>query len=115
PSFKTYSKFDFIPGEKTIFYEDFATDLVGDFPARWDTDVSGEVKTVNNYSGIWFQPKVDGGFLPDGINDLPENFTIEFDLIMNHNNVMNPGGIYLDIYGGEAQNKLSDIYPGENG
>ncbi|MEO6683852.1 MAG: OmpA family protein [Ginsengibacter sp.] len=115
PTLKTYSKFDFVPGEKTIFYEDFAPDAVGDFPARWNTNVSGEVRTVNNYPGKWFQLRSGGGFIPDGISDLPENFTIEFDIIMNHNNVQNAGGIYLDIYGGKAQNSLDDLYPGENG
>lgn len=114
-SFQAYSKFDFVPGEKTVFYEDFAPDAVGDFPARWNTNVSGEVKTVNTYPGKWFQPKSGGGFIPDGIADLPENFTIEFDIIMNHNNVQNAGGIILDIYGGQAQNKLSDLYPGVTG
>ncbi|MDO8951117.1 MAG: hypothetical protein Q7U86_00755 [Draconibacterium sp.] len=34
PSLQSYSKFDFIPGEKVIFYEDFSQDAIGDFPPR---------------------------------------------------------------------------------
>ena len=43
---QTYSKFDFIPGEKVIFFEDFSQDKVGDFPALWNTNVSAEVMTT---------------------------------------------------------------------
>ena len=32
-SFKTYSKYDFVPGEKVIGFEDFITGSIGDFPA----------------------------------------------------------------------------------
>src|SRR3546814_8677241 len=36
--FRVYSKFDFIPGERVLFYEDFSVGNTGDFPARWNTD-----------------------------------------------------------------------------
>lgn len=114
-NFQSYSKFDFVPGETTIFYEDFASDAVGDFPDRWNTNVSGEVVTSNAAAGKWFRLKPGGGFIPDGVSELPENFTIEFDLVLNHNNVQNPGGVYVDLYGGKTSNKLDDLYPGENG
>ncbi|MFN9327118.1 MAG: hypothetical protein ACK6A5_17215, partial [Flavobacteriales bacterium] len=38
-----YSKFDFVPGEQVIAVEDFTQDAIGDFPARWNTNSSGEV------------------------------------------------------------------------
>ena len=41
------SKYDFIPGEKVIFFDDFSQDAVGDFPALWNTNGSGEVVTTN--------------------------------------------------------------------
>src|SRR5689334_6429362 len=31
-SIKTYSKYDFVPGEKIMVFEDFMQDAVGDFP-----------------------------------------------------------------------------------
>ena len=40
---RIYSRFDFIPGEKVIFFDDFASDNIGDFPALWNTNGSGEV------------------------------------------------------------------------
>lgn len=115
PAFQANSKFDFVPGETTIFYEDFAPDAVGDFPARWNTNVSGEVVTVNTAPGKWFKLKEGGGFIPDGISQLPDNFTVEFDVILKHNDEMNPGGLYFDITDGQAQNKLDDLYPGKSG
>ncbi len=115
PSFKTYSKFDFVPGENTILYEDFASDVVGDFPARWNTNVSGEIVTVNSAQGKWFKLKEGGGFIPDGISNLPDNFTVEFDVILKHNEAMNPGGFYFDITDGQSRNQLSDLYPGSSG
>ncbi len=48
---KAYSKFDFVPGENVIFFEDFAQDNIGDFPALWNTNGSAEVVTTNLYPG----------------------------------------------------------------
>ena len=42
-AFETYSKFDFIPGDKVIAYDDFSQDAIGDFPVNWNTNSSGEV------------------------------------------------------------------------
>ncbi|HEY8657856.1 MAG TPA: hypothetical protein VIL78_02405, partial [Hanamia sp.] len=44
---QAYSKYDFVPGDKVIFFEDFSQDAVGDFPALWTTDVAGEVNKLN--------------------------------------------------------------------
>ncbi|HMQ45348.1 MAG TPA: hypothetical protein PKC63_13475, partial [Mariniflexile sp.] len=35
--FGVYSNFTFIPGNKLLFYDDFAADAIGDFPANWET------------------------------------------------------------------------------
>jgi OmpA-OmpF porin, OOP family len=79
---QSYSKFDFIPGEKVIFFEDFSQDAVGDFPVNWNTDGSGEVMTTNIFPGHWLKP-TDGRacIWNDAPFDLPENYTIEFDVV----------------------------------
>ena len=41
--FGVYSNFTFIPGNKLLFYDDFATGALGDFPVNWETGGSGEV------------------------------------------------------------------------
>ena len=43
PNFQSYGRFDFVPGETVIALDDFGQDAIGDFPARWNTNASGEV------------------------------------------------------------------------
>ena len=47
--FKSYSKFDFVPGEQVIFFEDFLQDAIGDFPVNWNTNGTGEVIGENSF------------------------------------------------------------------
>ena len=81
PSLQTYSKFDFIPGEKVIFYDDFSQDAVGDFPALWNTNASGEVVTTNLYPGNWLKYVMTESIWTDKLLTLPDNYTLEFDVI----------------------------------
>ena len=83
PNMQTYSKFDFIPGDRIIFFEDFSQDNVGDFPAKWNTNGSGEVITTNLYTGKWLKMVNDANYVPDMNHPFPENFTLEFDLLTN--------------------------------
>jgi OOP family OmpA-OmpF porin len=75
------SKYDFIPGAKVIFYDDFTAESVGDFPAQWITNGSGEIVTSGNFSGRWFQITKSGYYIPDANEDFTDNFTIEFDMV----------------------------------
>lgn len=81
PSLQTYSKFDFIPGEKVIFFDDFSQDNVGDFPASWNTNGSGEIVTTNLYPGRWLKFVSRNSIWTDALLNLPDNYTIEFDVI----------------------------------
>ena len=85
-SLQAYSKFDFITGEKFIFYEDFSQDAIGDFPALWFSNGSGEVVTLNNYPGNWLQITSEGCYFPERDMQTSENFTVEFDLIPGSDN-----------------------------
>jgi outer membrane protein OmpA-like peptidoglycan-associated protein len=58
---------------------------VGDFPAKWNTNGSGEIVTANGQTGHWLMVNKRGRFIPDYITSLPDNFTFEFDLICNEN------------------------------
>jgi len=77
-----YSKFDFVPGDKLIFFDDFSQDFIGDFPSKWNTNGSGEVVKLNKAEGNWFEFKPGYGiiYLPLVNEKLPEEYTIEFDL-----------------------------------
>ncbi len=95
---QSYSKFDFIPGAKVIFYDDFAETAVGDFPPAWNTNASGEVVTTNLYPGNWFMMNGSGCILIDEGIKLPENFTVEYDVIaapVEEGNTFFEFGFYL--------------------
>lgn len=79
-SFKAYSKYDFVPGEKILVFEDFMQDAVGDLPAKWNTNSAGEIVTVDGKQGQWFQLTKPGWFMPDFIDSLPQDFTLEYDV-----------------------------------
>ncbi len=81
PSLEAYSKFDFVPGEKVIFFEDFSQDKIGDFPSLWNTNGSGEVVTTNLFPGNWLRFSGREAIWTDGLLNLPENYTIEFDVV----------------------------------
>lgn len=78
---KAYSKYDFVPGEKIIVFEDFMQDSVGDFPDQWNTNASGEVMTIEGKQGHWFAIGKTGVYMPDFIDSLPDDFTLEFDML----------------------------------
>ncbi len=77
---RSYSKFDFIPGEQVIAFEDFSQGAIGDFPAKWNTNASGEVVTLSGQSGKWMMLSTDGYFYPEFLGNLPDNFTLEMDI-----------------------------------
>lgn len=82
PALQISSKYDFIAGEKVIFFDDFTGDNIGDFPVQWNTTGSGEVVTNNIADGRWFNiTNGRGATTLDEPIDLPENYTIEFDAI----------------------------------
>ena len=83
--FKISSKFDYVPGDKLLFFDDFSKDYIGDFPSKWNTNGSGEVITINNSPEKWFELKsgYHTYYVPDLPAELPEEYTIEFDLFTN--------------------------------
>ena len=92
---KANSKFDFVPGEKIIAVEDFSQDAVGDFPAKWNTTSSGEIKTIDGKDGKWLSLTKPGIFYPEYIKTLPENFTLEYDAAASSNYYM--GSAWLEF------------------
>ncbi len=97
-SLQSYSKYDFIPGEKVIFYEDFSQDAVGDFPALWNTNGSAEVVTTNLYPGNWMKFVGDHCVWTDELLKLPDNYTIEFDVIPINGEEGDMAGYYFRLY-----------------
>jgi OmpA-OmpF porin, OOP family len=111
----SYSKYDFVPGDKILYFEDFSQDAIGDFPSLWTTSGSGEVKTINIASGNWLHMNANNAlYWYQKDIDFPSNFILEFDLIPNENYDYN--GLELTLYGESDRQEMDDnLYPGNNG
>ena len=79
--FSAATNFDFEPGTQVLFEDDFARDALGDFPAKWDTNGSGEVMEISGEK--WLRLANESTYLPMTSQNLPENYTISFDLLAN--------------------------------
>lgn len=82
--FAMTSKFDFEPGAEVIYYDDFARAELGDFPTGYNTLGTSEVVSVNTAPGKYLKlTQQTGGIVPMDLGELPEDFTLEFDLIQD--------------------------------
>jgi OmpA-OmpF porin, OOP family len=93
-SIKSYSKFDFIPGDSIIYTEDFQQDEIGEFPLNWNTGGKGEVVTLNSYPGKWLRMYENSSYLTSNKNLFSKNFTLEFDAIFQ----MKPNGYTYPMF-----------------
>lgn len=94
-SMKAYSKFDFVPGEKILAVEDFSQDAVGDFPAKWNTNAGGEIVNIDGQANKWLKASDKGLFFPEFVKELPENFTVEFDMMISEDVSNNMSGLMI--------------------
>ncbi len=108
PSFKTYSKYDFVPGENVIFYDDFSQDAVGDFPAKWNSSGSGEIVTINSLPGKWLKIDKLVSFGPEPNIAYPDNFTVEYDFICEENEAQTFGGFTTHLLSVANQDNIKD-------
>jgi outer membrane protein OmpA-like peptidoglycan-associated protein len=83
------NRYDFVPGDKVLVYDDFSDTDVGEFPAKWTIkDGGGNAVEVVDAGGkrflksryqkegqahaiLWLRYAIKG--------DMPKNFTVEFD------------------------------------
>jgi hypothetical protein len=84
---------DFIPGGNTIFEDNFSRDPVGDFPARWSTSSEGAVVELDGFPGKWLKINGNVAVNPELKKKLPEDCTIEFDLVVKKESCLVQFGI----------------------
>ena len=110
------TQYDFVPGDKILFFEDFSQDAIGDFPALWTTNGSGEVKTVSIAPGKWLHMNgKDAVYCYTKEINFPENFIVEFDIIPDKDFQF---GTCLTLYqdNPERSKEVNDnLYPGLRG
>ena len=113
-SLQAYSNYDFVPGDKVLLYEDFSQDAVGDFPALWTTNKSGEINTLNVAPGNWLNLNATEGnwwFLKP--IEFPKNFILEFDIVPKKGAPRYAVGVAM--YGENGFKEMSDPYACKTG
>jgi outer membrane protein OmpA-like peptidoglycan-associated protein len=114
-SLQTFSKYDFIPGEKVILFDDFSQDAVGDFPALWTANAAGEINTLSIAPGNWFNlNSTDGNYFLLKNVDFPKNFIIEFDIVPKQTGGRIAAGLIL--YSEDKYKEMdNNPHPGNSG
>jgi len=74
-----YTKYDFVPGDKVIFYDDFSSEEMGEFPSRWRLDEG--VFEIAKQGGKNYILCTDKGSIRPMIatGALPPKYTIEME------------------------------------
>ncbi|MEO8881239.1 MAG: OmpA family protein [Gemmatimonadaceae bacterium] len=98
--------YDFIPGNRTMFYEDFSGEEVGDFPARMKLS-NGNVEVANVKGQKMLRAAETALVYIVFTEKLPDRFTIELN--MHTPTVAYPMAIYTS---GGNQNRMG-CYPNE--
>ena len=91
PGKGAWLNYDFIPGERVLFYDDFANDKVGDLPVH--EDVSHGNVTIVDIKGRRFLHTVTGADMTISLPEvLPTRFTVE---LVYHRHGGNGMGLFL--------------------
>jgi outer membrane protein OmpA-like peptidoglycan-associated protein len=78
PGEGVWLNYDFVPGDRVLYYEDFARDQVGNFPERLEL-IEGNMEVAEWKGSRWLRCSTDGVFSITLPEVLPPRFTVEFD------------------------------------
>jgi outer membrane protein OmpA-like peptidoglycan-associated protein len=108
PGQGAWANFDFVPGDRVLFIEDFSNDRVGNFPRRLEFR-RGSMQIVEWQGQRWLSDAGGGEFYINLPEVLPERFTIEFDLAGGGNEMEltwgenDEGVLYIDDWMARAR------------
>lgn len=97
-----WSAYNFVPGDKVIFYDDLAGEENGEFPSRWDI-IKGNAENASLDGENVIQFGKTGIIMPLIETDdyMPEVFTLEFDVYFDVNKDSWRTNFYLDLGQGD--------------
>jgi len=95
PGEGAWANYDFVPGDIVLFYDDYTNDRVGDFPRRWSL-TEGNWEIIEWQGGRYFRATSGGQVEIPLPKTLPERFTIELPVTLNH------GNAYIRLTTGDA-------------
>jgi len=106
------TKFDFVPGDKVLFADDFTQDELGEFPVRWALKL-GTFEVAEMKGERWLRTTSDDGRVRMKVAGAPpERWTLEFDF-----HATEPMGSALTVIGLDAQGAVcweTNFPQGEN-
>lgn len=74
-----YTRYDFVPGDKSIFFDDLAKEEMGEFPSRWGLN-EGVFEVVRQGGRNWVLCTNSGSIFPKVAKGvMPPKYTIELD------------------------------------
>ncbi len=80
---KLYTKYDFIPGDRVIFYDDMKDDEEGELPYRWKLE-RGVYEVARFGKQFWILVTDDGSVRPKTPDaPLPDKYTVEYEYYDN--------------------------------
>ncbi len=91
-SLKSFANYDFVPGDKLIYYYDMAGERDAEIPGRMlVNDGNVEVQTYKGEKVLLIPAKAELSMVPaiNSNNYLPEQFTLEFDVMTNGESYQN--------------------------
>lgn len=75
-----YTKYDFVPGDKVIFFDDLSGEEVGEFPSRWNLD-HGVFEVVRQGNRNYIMCSDKGNIVPRiAPAPLPPMYTVEMEI-----------------------------------
>ncbi len=105
---------DSVSVRQTIFFDNFSRDVIGKFPSNWISNRPGEVVAPKSLPGKWFKMHAEGTYLPLLTQDLPKNFTIDFDFV--HQAIGNGNNTTEMTIFGKPKHAVNDaLFPGTCG
>ncbi|MBO9635098.1 MAG: OmpA family protein [Chitinophagaceae bacterium] len=103
---KSFSRYDFIPGERIVYAEDFAGDEIGELPLKWITNNRAEAVTLGQTTAKWMRLFSGSRIASPPAGKLPENFTVEADILFQFSG--DGGYVYPEL-----EIKLLDLLAGD--
>jgi OOP family OmpA-OmpF porin len=127
-SLKAYNNYDFVPGDKIIFEDDFLNDQDGEFPSHWDL-ISGQ-GVINKINGQPAFLLTEGNYVKvkpimKTESYLTDPFTVEFDFFAKQGSYTplvffktgDGDGKHIsfgtEVHTGYFEHELSGTYPGD--
>ncbi len=107
------TKFDYVPGDKVLFYDDFTQDELGEFPANWKLE-QGTLEVAEMEGRRWVRSTSITSRIAMKLPStptLPEYWTFELDFYCGE-----PSGNVLDVIGVKGNQNVWDLtfpYSGE--